>query len=39
MDLRFWRQKKSKIYSTPDDKRPIKFIKEGKYIWRVVYAD
>ena len=27
------------IYSTPDDKRPVKFLELRENVWQVVYAD
>jgi hypothetical protein len=27
------------IYSTPDDKRPVKWVPDGYNSWKVVYAD
>ena len=33
-------QKKSKeIYSTPDDKRPVRLVQINGHMWHVVYAD
>ena len=29
----------SEIYPTPDDKRPVKFLKVAENVWHVVYAD
>ena len=32
-------KRRVEIYSTPDDKRPVKLVPDGEDSWRVVYAD
>jgi hypothetical protein len=36
---RLFGAKPRQSYSTPDDKRPVKFVRESRNVWRVVYAD
>ena len=32
-------KRRVEIYSTPDDKRPVKLVPDGPDSWRVVWAD
>jgi hypothetical protein len=32
-------RKSTTIYSTPDDRRPVKLLKVSENVWQVVYAD
>jgi hypothetical protein len=32
-------KRRVEIYSTPDDKRPVKLVPDGPDSWRVVYDD